>query len=173
MVVSKVHTPIILMVVPCIFNYLQFCTHRCTLTSVTMFVYYNGTLIHVSAPWCHGALRSLLKLHTIIILQNVMVKIKNWLKLMKLIKTATVVGGGCMWTQSTSNKHCSNITTVAHTATANNSCCFINFNQFLILTITFCKFIIVCNFSKERRAPWGWQHAAETCRSVPYNIRTL
>ena len=36
-----------------------------------------GTLLHVSAPWCHPqvALRSLLKLHTIIILQNVMVKI--------------------------------------------------------------------------------------------------
>ena len=30
---------------------------------------------------------------------------------------------------------------------------FINFNQFLILTITFCKIIIVCNFSKKRRAP--------------------
>ena len=28
-----------------------------------------GTLLHVSAPWCHpqGAVRSLLKLHTIII----------------------------------------------------------------------------------------------------------
>ena len=28
-----------------------------------------GTLLHVSAPWCHlqGALRSLLKLHTIVI----------------------------------------------------------------------------------------------------------
>ena len=38
-----------------------------------------GTLLHVSAPWCHpqGTLRSLLKLHTIIILQNVMVKIKS------------------------------------------------------------------------------------------------
>ena len=69
----------ILMVVPCIFNYLQFCANKCTLTSVTMLVYYNGTLLHVSAPWCHpqGALRSLLKLYTIIILQNVMVKIKS------------------------------------------------------------------------------------------------
>ena len=38
-----------------------------------------GTLLHVSAPWYHpqGAVRSLLKLHTIIILQNVMVKIKS------------------------------------------------------------------------------------------------
>ena len=37
------------------------------------------TLLHVSAPWCHpqGALLSLRKLHTIIILQNVMVKIKS------------------------------------------------------------------------------------------------
>ena len=51
-------------------------------------------LIHVSAQWCHpqGALRSLLNLHTIIILQNVMVK----LKLVKLIKTARVVRGGCI-----------------------------------------------------------------------------
>ena len=30
---------------------------------------------------------------------------------------------------------------------------FINFNQLLILTNTFCKIIIVCNFSKERRTP--------------------
>ena len=28
---------------------------------------------------------------------------------------------------------------VAYTATTNNSCCFINFNWLLILTITFCK----------------------------------
>ena len=35
-----------------------------------------GTLLHVSAPWCHpqGALRSLLKLHTIIILTKMVVK---------------------------------------------------------------------------------------------------
>ena len=30
---------------------------------------------------------------------------------------------------------------------------FISFNQLLILTITFCKIIIVCNFIKERTAP--------------------
>ena len=36
-----------------------------------------GTLLHVSAQWYHpqGTLRSLLKLHTIIILQNMMLKI--------------------------------------------------------------------------------------------------
>ena len=50
---------------------------------------------------------------------------------------------------------------------------FMNFNQLLILTITFCKIIIVCNFSKERTAPWVWHHGAETCSSIPYNIRTL
>ena len=57
-----------------------------------------GTLLHVSTPWCHpqGAARSLLKLHTIIILQNVMAKIKSWLKLIKSIKTARVVGSGCI-----------------------------------------------------------------------------
>ena len=60
-----------------------------------------GTLLHVSAPWCHpqGALCSLLKLHTIIILQNVVML------------------------------HGSNITTVAYTATT-NSCCFYQFYQF-------------------------------------------
>ena len=55
-----------------------------------------GTLLHVSAPWCHpqGALLcSLIKLHTIIILQNVMVKIKS---LLKLMKTARVVRSGCI-----------------------------------------------------------------------------
>ena len=38
-----------------------------------------GTQLRVSAPWSHpqGALGSLLKLHTIMILQNVMVKIKR------------------------------------------------------------------------------------------------
>ena len=53
-----------------------------------------GTLLHVSAPWCHprGTVRSLLKLHAI----NVMVKSKSGLKLTKLIKTARVVGAGCI-----------------------------------------------------------------------------
>ena len=37
----------------------------------------------------------------------------------------------------------------------------------------FVKIIIVCNFSKKRRAPRGWHHCAETCSSVPYNIGTL
>ena len=65
-----------------------------------------GTLLHVSAPWCHpqGGLRSLLKLHTIIILQNVMAKIKSAV-------------------------HGSNTTTVTYTATT-NSRCFYQFHQF-------------------------------------------
>ena len=47
-----------------------------------------GMLLHVSVPLFHpqGTIRFFLKLHTIIILQNVMVKIKSLLKLIKLIK---------------------------------------------------------------------------------------
>ena len=64
-----------------------------------------GTLLHVSAPWCHPqvSLHSLLKLHTNIILQNVTAKIKS----------------GC-----TAN------TTSAYTATTNNAYCFYQFYQF-------------------------------------------
>ena len=127
-----------------------------------------GTLLHVSAPWCHpqGALRSSLKLHTIIILQNVMVEIKSWLKLIKLIKTARVVRGGCI---------CNGCDVAAvlvrcgHWQQHHNRCIYSHHQQLLL----FLSVLLVCNFIKERRTPWGWHHGAETCRSVPYNIRTV
>ena len=108
------------------------------------------TLLHVSAPWCHpqGAVRSLLKLHIRIILQNVVVKTESWLKLIKLIKTARLSPRQTGTTATSQPLHIQPAPTTLAVFIS-----FINFNQLSILTITFCKIILVCNFSKERRAP--------------------
>jgi hypothetical protein len=45
--------------------------------------------------------------------------------------------------------------------------------KFKFKSLTFCRNIIVCNFSKECTAPWGWHYSAESCRCVPYNVWKL